>query len=103
VDKAQAGPAARRAAGRVTRERTGDAGEPLNLPSPCVVVLAGPGAAGKSTWAAAHFPAECVVSSDRLRGVVGAGTDDVSASADAFALLEQIVRARLSRPSRAEC
>jgi F420-dependent oxidoreductase-like protein len=62
-----------------------------------VVVLAGPGAAGKSTWAAAHFPAECVVSSDRLRAMAGAGPDDVSASADAFALLDEIVRARLSR------
>ncbi len=47
-------------------------GEALNLPSPCVVVLAGPGAAGKSTWAAAHFPADCIVSSDRLRAAVGA-------------------------------
>ncbi len=72
-------------------------GEVLNLPSPCVVVLTGPGAAGKSTWAAAHFPADCVVSSDRLRGMAGAGEDDVSASADAFALLEEIVRLRVSR------
>ncbi len=72
-------------------------GEALNLPSPCVVVLAGPGAAGKSTWAAAHFPADCIVSSDRLRAAVGAGEQDVSASADAFSLLEQIVRRRLTR------
>jgi F420-dependent oxidoreductase-like protein len=72
-------------------------GEALNLPSPCVVVLAGPGAAGKSTWAAAHFAADCIVSSDRLRAAVGAGEDDISASADAFALLDEIVRRRLSR------
>jgi predicted kinase len=26
-----------------------------NLPSPCVVILVGPGAAGKSTWAADGF------------------------------------------------
>jgi F420-dependent oxidoreductase-like protein len=69
----------------------------LALPSPCVVVLAGPGASGKSTWAAEHFPADSVVSSDRLRAVVGAGEDDITASTDAFALLEQIVAARLSR------
>jgi len=69
----------------------------LALPSPCVVVLAGPGASGKSTWAAEHFPAAAVVSSDRLRAVVGAGEDDITASTDAFALLEQIVAARLGR------
>ncbi len=69
----------------------------LNLPSPCVVVLVGPGASGKSTWADTHFPAEHIVSSDRLRAVVGAGEDDIAASTDAFALLEQIVATRLRR------
>jgi F420-dependent oxidoreductase-like protein len=70
---------------------------PLSLPSPCVVVLVGPGASGKSTWAAAHFPADAVVSSDRLRALVGAGEDDITASADAFALLDQVVRLRIRR------
>ena len=69
----------------------------LNLPSPCVVVLVGPGASGKTTWAAEHFPAEVIVSSDRLRAVVGAGEDDITASTDAFALLERIVAARVGR------
>jgi F420-dependent oxidoreductase-like protein len=72
-------------------------GDALNLPSPCVVVLVGPGASGKSTWADAHFPAECIVSSDRLRALIGTGEDDVAASADAFALLEEVVRRRLAR------
>jgi len=72
-------------------------GEVLNLPSPCVVVLAGPGAAGKSTWAAANFAPGCVVSSDRLRAQVGAGEDDIAATADAFVLLEEIVRRRIAR------
>ncbi len=71
--------------------------EALHLPSPCVVVLVGPGASGKSTWAAAHFPAGSIVSSDRLRAVVGAGEDDVAASADAFALLDEVVRRRVAR------
>jgi F420-dependent oxidoreductase-like protein len=70
---------------------------PLNLASPCVVVLVGPGAAGKSTWAAAHFPPDAVVSSDRLRALVGAGEDDITASADAFTLLDQVVAGRLAR------
>ncbi len=67
------------------------------LPSPCVVVLVGPGAAGKSSWAAERFAAELVVSSDRLRALVGAGEDDLAASADAFELLEQVVRQRIGR------
>jgi F420-dependent oxidoreductase-like protein len=68
-----------------------------SLPSPCVVVLVGPGAAGKSTWAAASFPADAIVSSDRLRAVVGAGEDDITASADAFTLLDDIVARRVGR------
>lgn len=68
-----------------------------HLPSPCVIVLVGPGAAGKSAWAAAHFPPDSIVSSDRLRAVVGFGEGDQSASEDAFALLEQIVARRINR------
>ncbi|WP_232828423.1 LLM class flavin-dependent oxidoreductase [Kribbella monticola] len=67
------------------------------LPSPCVVVLVGPGAAGKSTWAAERFAADLIVSSDRLRALVGAGEDDLAASTDAFALLEEVVRQRVGR------
>ena len=70
----------------------------IRLPSPCLVVLAGPTASGKSTWAAAHFPAGHIVSSDALRGVVGSGEDDIAASTDAFALLEEII-ARRPNPS----
>ena len=68
-----------------------------NLPSPCVVVLVGPGAAGKSSWAAETFAADLIVSSDRLRALVGAGEDDLAASADAFTLLEEVVRQRIGR------
>ncbi|WP_344145005.1 LLM class flavin-dependent oxidoreductase [Kribbella yunnanensis] len=67
------------------------------LPSPCVVVLVGPGAAGKSTWAAERFGADLIVSSDRLRALVGSGEDDLAASADAFALLETVVSQRIRR------
>jgi predicted kinase len=69
----------------------------LKLPSPCVVILVGPGASGKSTWAAERFSAELIVSSDRLRALVGAGEDDIAASADAFALLDVVVRQRIGR------
>lgn len=69
----------------------------MSLPFPCVVILVGPGASGKSTWALANFPSDLIVSSDRLRAVVGSGEDDIAASEDAFDLLEQIVQRRLSR------
>jgi F420-dependent oxidoreductase-like protein len=68
-----------------------------NLPDPCVVVLVGPGAAGKSTWAATHFPPAAVISSDALRALVGAGEDDITASADAFAVLDDVLDRRLKR------
>jgi F420-dependent oxidoreductase-like protein len=69
----------------------------IHLPDPCVVVLVGPGASGKSTWAAEHFPADAIVSSDRLRALVGAGEDDITASADAFSVLEDVIGKRLAR------
>jgi F420-dependent oxidoreductase-like protein len=70
---------------------------PVALPAPCAVVLVGAGASGKSTWAATHFAPDAVVSSDALRAMVGAGPDDLDATEDAFALLEQIVAQRLRR------
>ncbi len=75
-------------------ERVADA---VNLPAPCLVILVGAGGSGKSTWAAAHFRPEEIVSSDRLRYLVGAGVDDQTASTDAFHLLEEIVRMRVGR------
>ena len=62
-----------------------------------LVVLVGVPASGKSTWAAAHFPPEEIVSSDRLRAVVGTGEHDLAASADAFAVLDLVVSARARR------
>ena len=69
----------------------------MPLPDPALVVLVGPSGSGKSTWAAAHYRAAEVVSSDALRAVVGSGPHDLDASDDAFALLETIVSARLGR------
>jgi F420-dependent oxidoreductase-like protein len=67
------------------------------LPAPCLVVLVGPSGAGKTTWATTHFRAEQIVSSDRLRAIVGEGEDDLAASDDAFAILEQVVEYRMKR------
>jgi alkanesulfonate monooxygenase SsuD/methylene tetrahydromethanopterin reductase-like flavin-dependent oxidoreductase (luciferase family)/predicted kinase len=67
------------------------------IPDPALVVLVGPSGSGKSTWAARHYRAVEVVSSDALRAVVGSGPHDIEASVDAFALLETVVRARAGR------
>lgn len=69
----------------------------MSLPDPALVVLVGASGSGKSTWAARRYRAAEVVSSDALRGLVGSGAHDLDASADAFALLESIVTARLGR------
>jgi F420-dependent oxidoreductase-like protein len=70
---------------------------PLVLPSPCLVVLVGPAGAGKSTWAAAQFEPNQIVSSDALRAAVGDGAHDLSATVDAFALVDDIATRRLRR------
>ena len=77
--------------------QNGRVSEPLHLPAPCVVILAGPGASGKTTWAAEHFAADQIVGSDQLRALVGAGEDDIGASTDAFDLLDRVVERRLAR------
>lgn len=69
----------------------------LRLADPTLVVLVGPSASGKSTWAAEGFAPDQVISSDRLRALVGESEHDLSASADAFDLLERIVATRLGR------
>lgn len=60
-------------------------------------MLIGPTACGKSTWVAEHFAPNQIVSSDALRAVVGEAEHDLRASADAFAVLDDIVTRRLRR------
>ncbi len=72
--------------GRVTR-----------LPEPCLVVLVGPAGCGKSTWAARWFRPEHVISSDRLRAMVGTGERDQRAGTAAFEVLDLIIDHRLRR------
>jgi predicted kinase len=67
------------------------------LPDPALVVLVGPSGAGKSAWARQRYRPQEIVSSDRLRSVVGSGEHDLDASDDAFAVLDQIVAARVRR------
>jgi len=71
--------------------------KPIRLRADALVVLAGPSASGKSTWAEQWFRPGQIVSSDQLRGVVGEHPGDLRASDDAFALLDEIVQRRLKR------
>jgi F420-dependent oxidoreductase-like protein len=70
---------------------------PVRLPDPCLVILVGATASGKSHWAARWFHPDQVISSDRLRAAVGAGERDQRASRDAFEVLDLIVDKRLRR------
>ena len=67
------------------------------LPDPALIVLVGASGAGKSAWAAARFARREIVSSDELRAIVGSGENDLSATDDAFALLDTIIDARSRR------
>ena len=67
------------------------------VPEPYLAVLVGASGAGKSTWAAQHFRRAEVVSSDDLRAVVGSGSADLDATADAFAVLDLVLGARVRR------
>ena len=69
----------------------------LRLPDPCLVVLVGASGAGKTHWARTWFHPDQIVSSDRLRAVVGTGERDQRAGKDAFELLDLIVEKRLRR------
>jgi predicted kinase len=74
-----------------------ETGPALRLPDPCLVILVGASAAGKSQWASAWFAPDQVISSDRLRAVVGTGERDQRAIRDAFEVLDLIVAKRLRR------
>jgi protein phosphatase len=69
-------------------------------PRDALVLLIGPSGCGKSTWAADRFRAEEILSSDAFRAMVAGDATDQTASADAFRLLHQALRARLRRGLR---
>ena len=67
------------------------------IPAPALVVLIGPSAAGKSTWAESNFREGQVLSSDHFRALVGTGADDQTAGTEAFAVLDQLIALRLAK------
>jgi protein phosphatase len=75
--------------------RPASAGE-LPISTPSLVVLVGVAGSGKSTFAARHFAATEVLSSDFFRGMVADDENDQRASADAFELLYHAAHKRLA-------
>ena len=69
----------------------------LRPPADAMVVLIGPSGAGKSTFAARHFTATQVLSSDGFRGMVSDDPRDQTATDAAFELLHAAVALRLAR------
>jgi predicted kinase len=69
----------------------------VRIPVPALVVLVGPSGAGKSTWAERWVRPDQIISTDRLRGLVGEGEDDQRAGTDAFAVLDLVLERRLAR------
>lgn len=79
------------------RSRVSEAWAPSRLPADALVLLVGASGSGKSTWAARHFDAGQVLSSDGFRALVAGEAADQSATADAFRILHLVARARLRR------
>ena len=61
------------------------------------MLLVGPAASGKTTWAAARFRPSQIVSSDAFREMVADDAADQAANRHAFQLLHVVARARLER------
>jgi predicted kinase len=69
----------------------------ISLPADAAVLLIGPSGAGKSTFAARHFAATEVLSSDGMRAMVADDPADQQATDAAFELLHTALTLRLAR------
>jgi protein phosphatase len=69
----------------------------IPVPGDAMVVLIGIAGSGKSTFAARHFGASQVLSSDEFRAMVSDSERDQSATDDAFELLHSALGMRLRR------
>ena len=73
----------------------------IRIPQAALVLLIGASGSGKSTFAARHFDADAVASSDRLRGVLAGDEADQHATDGAFDELHAWLDARLAAGSLA--
>ena len=69
----------------------------IRLPEAVLAVLVGPAGCGKSTWAARCFRPDQIISSDRIRAMVGTGERDQRAGKAAFEVLDLVVDHRIRR------
>ena len=69
----------------------------ISIPELSLVLLVGPSGCGKSSFARKHFLPTEVVSSDFCRALVSDNENDQSATGDAFDVLHEIIRKRLTR------
>jgi protein phosphatase len=69
----------------------------IQVPADAMVVLVGPSGSGKSTFAARHFAATEVLSSDTMRAMVADDPNDQAATEAAFELLHTALGLRLAR------
>lgn len=69
----------------------------IHVPANALILLVGAAASGKSTFAAQHFSATEIISSDACRGFVSDDETNQSASGDAFDLFHFWIDIRLKR------
>lgn len=67
----------------------------IELPDPSVVLLIGASSSGKSTFAAKHFPASSILSSDAFRALVVDDENSLTVNEDAFDALQYVLQKRL--------
>ena len=68
----------------------------IEIDDPSLIVLVGAAGAGKSTFAARHFAADEILSSDRFRAIVSGGEANQAATKAAFGLLHPALSKRLA-------
>ncbi|MEO9008536.1 MAG: AAA family ATPase [Candidatus Dormibacter sp.] len=66
----------------------------IRIPAGALVLLIGAAGSGKSTFTARHFPADNIISPDRLRGLLSGDESSQARNDDVFARLHQLVEER---------